>query len=73
MPTLLHSPRSRMAAAVAALLALCAGVAGAATVYKWVDEQGVVHLSSEKPPAPRASSMRQGTAAKALSGKPGTT
>ena len=31
--------------------ALCAvGSAQAATIYKWVDEQGTLHLSSEKPP-----------------------
>jgi hypothetical protein len=33
------------------LLVVFAGTAGAATVYKWVDEKGTLHLSSEKPPS----------------------
>ena len=36
--------------AVLALLALLASPAAVAQVYRWVDEQGVTHLSSEKPP-----------------------
>jgi hypothetical protein len=38
------------AAALSGLLAL-AGRADAATVYRWVDVDGILHLSSEKPPA----------------------
>jgi len=38
------------AAALASLLALV-GRVDAATVYRWVDGDGIVHLSSEKPPA----------------------
>ena len=33
----------------AALTALCAGVCAAAKVYKWVDEDGVVHFSDTPP------------------------
>jgi hypothetical protein len=36
--------------ALLALLALLASPAAVAQVYRWVDEQGVTHLSSEKPP-----------------------
>ena len=40
---------------LAAVLATCAlglvPVIGSAQVYRWVDEDGVIHLSSEKPPA----------------------
>lgn len=40
---------------MAAVLATCAlglvPVIGSAQVYRWVDEDGVIHLSSEKPPA----------------------
>lgn len=42
--------RFRTAVAIAVVLALCANTGVAATVYKWVDEQGVVHLSIDKPP-----------------------
>jgi hypothetical protein len=38
-------------AIVTALLALIATPAAQAQVYRWVDEDGVTHLSSEKPPA----------------------
>ncbi len=31
-------------------LALTAPVAGAATVYRWVDENGVIHITSAQPP-----------------------
>lgn len=34
-----------------ALAALLAWSAASAQVYRWVDEDGVIHLSSEKPPA----------------------
>jgi hypothetical protein len=37
-------------AAAFAVLALAAGPASAASVYRWLDESGVVHLSSQKPP-----------------------
>lgn len=37
-------------AVVAALLVLVAAPAAQAQVYRWVDEDGVTHLSSEKPP-----------------------
>jgi hypothetical protein len=43
--------RHALAGAVLALLAAVAPVAVAATVYKWVDKDGTVHLSSDKPPA----------------------
>lgn len=38
------------ASAAALLLALLACSAASAQVYRWVDEEGVVHLSSERPP-----------------------
>lgn len=41
----------RLARSVAVLLAVLAAPAAQAQVYRWVDEQGVIHLSSEKPPA----------------------
>ena len=44
LPSLLH------VAATALLLALAAPAAHA-QVYRWVDAEGVIHLSSEKPPA----------------------
>lgn len=47
-----HVPLARRAAGAAALLAaawLAAGTANA-QVYRWVDEEGVIHLSSVKPP-----------------------
>lgn len=34
------------------------GIAHAADVYRWVDEQGVVHLSDRVPPAHRQSAVR---------------
>jgi Domain of unknown function (DUF4124) len=34
-----------------AALALMAESSHAATVYRWVDEDGVIHITSEKPPA----------------------
>lgn len=43
------SPRLRVAAPVL-LLALAATPVAQAQVYRWVDEEGVTHLSSEKPP-----------------------
>jgi hypothetical protein len=54
MPTTRRTPRLVRRAAIlataASLLALAAGPASAASVYKWLDESGVVHLSSQKPP-----------------------
>jgi hypothetical protein len=38
-------------AVVTAVLALAATPAAQAQVYRWVDQDGVTHLSSEKPPA----------------------
>jgi len=43
------SPRLRLAAPVL-LLTLAAATSAAAQVYRWVDDEGVTHLSSEKPP-----------------------
>jgi hypothetical protein len=43
------SPRWRLAAPVL-LLALAAATVAEAQVYRWVDDEGVTHLSSEKPP-----------------------
>jgi hypothetical protein len=37
-------------AAIAAIAALLAGPATFAQVYRWTDEDGVIHLSSSKPP-----------------------
>jgi hypothetical protein len=45
----LASPRLRVAAPVL-LLALAATTVAEAQVYRWVDDEGVTHLSSEKPP-----------------------
>lgn len=42
--------RFRNAVAMGIVLALNANAALGATVYKWVDAQGVVHLSIDKPP-----------------------
>jgi hypothetical protein len=38
-------------AAVPLLLSLIVSVGHAATVYRWVDENGVIHITSAKPPA----------------------
>jgi hypothetical protein len=38
-------------AAVSLLLSLILSVGHAATVYRWVDEAGVIHITTEKPPA----------------------
>ena len=38
-------------AATAGLLLLCTSPLVTAQVYRWTDEDGVIHLSSEKPPA----------------------
>lgn len=43
--------RSVLAGALLVLLAAVAPVALAATVYKWTDKDGTVHLSSDRPPA----------------------
>ena len=43
--------RHLIAGALLGLAVLLAAPAGAAVVYKWVDADGTVHLSSEKPPA----------------------
>lgn len=43
------SPLLRIAAPVL-LLALAATASAQAQVYRWVDDQGITHLSSEKPP-----------------------
>jgi hypothetical protein len=43
--------RGLLASAALGLAVALAAPAQAATVYKWVDEQGTVHLSSDKPPA----------------------
>ena len=40
----------RQFAAAALLLALLVTASASAQVYRWVDEEGVTHLSSEKPP-----------------------
>lgn len=45
------APARAFCAATAALLLLCASPPVTAQVYRWVDEDGVIHLSSEKPPA----------------------
>lgn len=42
---------ARRGAALGLLLALAYASAPVAQVYRWVDEEGVTHLSSEKPPA----------------------
>jgi Domain of unknown function (DUF4124) len=39
-----------LGAATVALLLFCASPSATAQVYRWVDDQGVIHLSSEKPP-----------------------
>lgn len=44
-----HGPSMSVVLALVALLLVPA--AGSAQVYRWVDENGVTHLSSEKPPA----------------------
>jgi hypothetical protein len=46
---LLHT--GRRATLVAGLTLAAAAVAGTATVYRWTDDSGVIHLSSSKPPA----------------------
>jgi hypothetical protein len=46
-----HCQRAAVIATVAAALAVWAGPAAGSAVYKWLDDAGVVHLSSEKPPA----------------------
>lgn len=43
--------RHLIAGALLGLAVLLSVPAGAAVVYKWVDADGTVHLSSEKPPA----------------------
>lgn len=43
--------RSRLAIVLATCVLALVPTLGAAQVYRWVDEQGVIHLSSEKPPA----------------------
>lgn len=43
--------RGVLAGALLVLLAAVAPVALAATVYKWTDKDGTVHLSSDRPPA----------------------
>jgi len=45
-----RSPIGRLSAA-AVLTALLASPSALAQVYRWVDQDGVTHLSSEKPPA----------------------
>jgi hypothetical protein len=49
----LRRPTGARAAAVACaiVLATLAGSPAGAQVYRWVDAEGVIHLSSEKPPA----------------------
>lgn len=49
-PTTRQLQRVPSAIALAIVLALGSLAGQAATVYKWVDEQGVVHLSIERPP-----------------------
>lgn len=50
-PRLFHPARAALCAAALAC-AVAAGPAAAATaVYKWIDADGVTHLSSERPPA----------------------
>ena len=43
------SNMGRIVVVAAALTALCAGVYAEAKVYKWVDEDGVVHFSDTPP------------------------
>ena len=43
-----------IAALIAALLALSAGTASAAQLYKWVDERGVVNYSNQLPVDPKS-------------------
>lgn len=43
--------RSVLLVGAATVLAMLAAPPALAQVYRWVDEQGVTHLSSEKPPA----------------------
>ncbi len=43
-------PRGLVLSLALALLGQCAG-AGAAEVYRWVDEQGITHLSQTPPPS----------------------
>jgi hypothetical protein len=57
-------------------LVLVAQAGHAATVYRWVDESGVIHITSEKPPAGvRAEKLELPTAKPASAGstKSGTT
>ena len=42
--------RAAIFAAASVLFALATGMASASSVYRWLDESGVVHLSSQKPP-----------------------
>jgi hypothetical protein len=52
MMTLSRPPRALRAAALALVAtAITATVAHATTVYRWVDEHGVIHITSEKPPS----------------------
>ena len=61
------------APAAALLLALLAGSAAFAQVYRWVDEEGVTHLSSEKPPpGVKAERIDVGSSSKGSSSKSGT-
>lgn len=67
--------------AAAALLLVAAAPAAHAQVYRWVDAEGVIHLSSEKPPAGvkaerlqvggASRSSAPGPSARASAGSPG--
>jgi hypothetical protein len=49
--SLRYQARPLLRSLLLAAAALCAvGPVHAATIYKWVDDQGTLHLSSEKPP-----------------------
>lgn len=61
------------APAAAVLLALLACSAASAQVYRWVDEEGVIHLSSEKPPpGVKAERIEVGSSSKGSNSKSGT-
>ena len=72
-------PSFRHAVATLALIAALVAPAFAATVYKWVDEDGTVHLSSAKPPpgvkyqAVDVGSASGGGSKKSTGGSPGGT
>ena len=57
--------------AVALLLALLVSAGASAQVYRWVDDEGVTHLSSEKPPpGVKAERIDVKSSSKSAAGKP---